>query len=77
MLQSPPPKQKPNAKKAVLKGQKQTQPEKRDFFRMRYFRFTCSDIERTIDFYKGMGMSLLYDQVQEKVLPPPISIAAH
>lgn len=44
--------------------------EKRDFFRMRYFRFACYDIERTIELYKSFGMTLMYDQVQERYMAP-------
>ncbi|KAH6602454.1 hypothetical protein BASA61_001116 [Batrachochytrium salamandrivorans] len=46
----------------------------RDLFHMRYFRFSCKDIDETIDFYTTLGMTVDYDGEQEAVLapqPPP------
>jgi predicted enzyme related to lactoylglutathione lyase len=38
-----------------------------EVLKLRYFRFKCSDIERTIEFYKSFGMSILYDEMQESI----------
>jgi hypothetical protein len=57
--------------KAVpLKSDKKATAVQRDLFRLRYFRFKSSDLERTIDFYKNFEMFVQYDEVQEKVNPP-------
>ncbi|KAI8906700.1 hypothetical protein EDD86DRAFT_55286 [Gorgonomyces haynaldii] len=61
-------------KKPLKKGTKpvkQKQQNQRDLFRLRYFRFKSTDIERTVDFYKLLGMQVLYDEVQERMLPQP------
>lgn len=55
--------------KAASKADKK--PQLRDLFRLRYFRFQCKNIEKTVDFYQSFGMMVLYDEVQEKIGPAP------
>eukprot|EP00842_Homolaphlyctis_polyrhiza_P003757 jgi/Hompol1/4382/HPOL_003610-RA len=42
----------------------------RDLFRMRYFRFRATDLDKTIDFYTVFGMGVEYDVEMERVFSP-------
>ena len=41
----------------------------RDIFRLRYFKFSCKSIDKTIMFYTNLGMTLQIEKNQEKTVP--------
>jgi hypothetical protein len=51
------------------KKQPKLQPLK-EFFRLKYLRFKCRDINKTIDFYKSLGMTIDYEGEQDAFRPP-------
>ncbi|KAJ3272251.1 hypothetical protein HDV01_005790 [Terramyces sp. JEL0728] len=47
----------------------------REFSKMRYFRFRCRDVNKTMDFYKSCGMNVDFEGYQECIKPPTMQTA--
>jgi predicted enzyme related to lactoylglutathione lyase len=52
-------------KQQAVKKVVKSMPAK-EFFRLKYLRFNCRDLTRTVDFYKSLGMTVDFEGLQEK-----------
>ncbi|KAJ3326187.1 hypothetical protein HDV06_000063 [Boothiomyces sp. JEL0866] len=54
---------------------KKSKNQVREFSKMRYFRFRCRDVNKTMDFYKSCGMNVDFEGYQECIKPPTMQTA--